>query len=674
MTAGGEQDGAQDGAQDGTQDGMQDGMQGTGGTDVHAAHVPATTAPVAVPPLDERAPLLGPVTRRVLGRAGLVYAVLWVAGVALASTGDPRLSTLGAGLVLPGGGHLASGHLVHGVLVLLGLLVAVLLWWMIGAAVLPLALLLLDLVALALLAHHEPTDAGLVAVAVAGPALVAACLLLHAVRHRRRRGRAARLNTALAAAAHRVTVVPSRPTLPVGEASAEDLRFLRLALDLALQPVEDFAGFDRRDQFREAALRYQLCILGYALSTYRFGHAPALAGYLTEAQARAILKTGDRRVWGYWALENAWGRFSPRRDPVDNGDNVMLTGWQGAAVGMFETLEDDRFSAPGALTYRWSDTESYAYDQPSLVASLERNIERSAYGFFSCEPRWIYPVCNSFAVTTLLMDRRLNGGTGFDRLEGRLRRAFTEEFHRPDGRVVGVRSETLGLSWSPWSGDGVWLPTTFWTHATFPDLAHRSWWLLRETVLQERDGRWALPATLANRCDSGSYAFGRETFGQVFLAMTAREMGDERLAADVLRHLAETEEVAHAGGASRWAGLSTQGNLYALVARFGREAGMRDLVAGGVPATWRTGPRIAEAAYPDVLVARAVTDGAALHAVLHPGAGARRTTLELERLRPHAAYVVRGGTDPRLVADAAGRARVTLDLEGRHPLAVEPVS
>ncbi|WP_229053513.1 hypothetical protein [Aeromicrobium sp. Leaf350] len=609
-----------------------------------------------------------------MGRMLGLYAVVWTVATGMVATGRQPLVDIGASLYLPGGAHLAHGHVLHAAVVLAGFAVCVLLWWMIGAFAAPLAAWVLDVVVVSFVSHGEASGVGLVLVAASLPALVLASYVGHAVRHCRRLHRAGRLNERLATQSFSVATIPSQTTLPVREASPDDLTRLRFALDLALQPLDEFAGFDRRDQFREAALRYQLCILGYALSAFQYNYTPAFGGYLTEAHARSIAKMSDRRVWGYWALENAWGRFSLGRDPVENDDNIMLTGWQGASVGMFETLSDDRFSRPGSLTYRWSDQEEYAYEFGSLASSIRRNMERSEYTLYSCEPRWIYPVCNTFGVNTLALHDRLRGTTYFDELQDRIRHAYLEEFHRPDGRVIGVRSETLGLSWSPWSGDGVWLPTTYWMHPTMPDLAHRSWWLMRETVLQEDDGRFSLPPSLANRCDSGSYVFGKATFGQILLAMAAREIGDEQVAASVLHHLDQDESIERSGGAARYTGVSTQGNLYALMARFGRHAGVRDLVRHGLPETWQTGPRLAEATYPDVLVAKAVTDGRALDCVLLPGDGPVRTRVQVDRLRAGARYLVRGATPTEVVADDQGTVVLDVDLGGRTELTVEPAS
>ena len=637
--------------------------------------VAVLTQPTAVPLLGERAPLLPPVTRRILARSALAYGAVWLVGFALVVTGSGRVQVLGAGLLLPGGGHFAHGHVLFGVVALVSVALAVLLWWMVGAFVAPFIVWGIDLVwSVAMQSGHHLDFAAMAVLPAVVPMVVVLATLAHGLRHRRRLRVAADTNRTLRDLRVDVTRVPSRAVLPVGEASFEDLTRFRLALDLALQPVDRFDGFDRRDQFREAALRYQLSILGYTLSTYRYNYAPAFSGYLAEANARAIQKMSDRKVWGYWALENAWGRLDFGRDPVENTDNIMLTGWQGVAVGMFESLEDDRFSQPGALTYRWSDTESYANDFHSLAASIEKNMRRSRYTLYSCEPRWIYPVCNTFGVNTLVLHDRIHGTSMFADLEDSIRRAYLDEFHRPDGRVIGVRSETVGLSWSPWSGDGVWLPTTYWMHAALPDLAHRSWWLMRKNVLRHDGERFHLPPTVANRCDAGSYSFGRDTFGQIMLAMAAREIGDEEVAVNVMDHLDHHEPTRTTNGAMAFTQTSTQGNLYSLMARFGRHAGLRDLVGHGAQSTWLSGPRLGDASYPEVLVARAVSDGAALECVLHPGAGAKRVRLTIDHMQPDRDYRVHGALESSVRAGADGRFVLTVDLVGRTELRVEPQS
>jgi len=78
------------------------------------------------------------------------------------------------------------------------------------------------------------------------------------------------------------------------------------------------------------------------------------------------------------------------------------------------------------------------------------------------------------------------------------------------------------------------------------------------------------------------------------------------------------------------------------------------------------------AAYPVVLVAKAVTDGSGLDLVLRPGAGPARTTLEIARLQPGRTYRVTGATVDSLVADAHGKALLDIDLLRRLEVRLVP--
>ncbi|KQU04012.1 hypothetical protein ASG56_11335 [Rhodococcus sp. Leaf7] len=616
-------------------------------------------------------PVLPPATASRLRRTAYVYSGILVVAVVVAATSHGPLRLAAIGAFWPGAGHLAAGHPVHALITLAAFAVSLLVWWMVGAAVAPIAVYVLSIVSTAALheGHHHAAIVG-PALVVPGAVLIAGAI--HLVRHRRQMSTAYRLNDELESVTWFETALPSTSEPDVRTASEADLAHLRLALDLGLQPLENFDGFDHRDQFREAALRYQLSILGYALSMYRYTHTPAFSGYLAEAQRNAVVKMGDRRVWGYWPLENAWGRFSVGRDPVRNRDNVMLTGWQGAAVGMYESFGDDRFSRPGGLSYVWSDDVRYDHDFPALAASIHRNMTASPFTLFSCEPRWIYPVCNAFGVITMQLSDRLHGTEYVADLQDDIHRSYEMEFQRPDGRSIGVRNETLGMSWNIWAGQGVTLPTTYWLGAFAPDLSHRSWWLTRRDALTHDGHHYRLPRSAATRCDAGDYSFGSDAFAHVFLALTAREVGDIEVADDALDYVDSVGRRSDQDGVARYEGLSTQGNLYALMARFSRPAANRDLVGAGLPTQWLTGPQLAEAPYPDVLVARAVSDGRDLDLVLFPGATGSRVTLVVDRLVPRRTYRVRGAVTEAVQSDDDGRARVQVDLAGRTAVRLDP--
>ncbi|WP_051342289.1 hypothetical protein [Pseudonocardia spinosispora] len=617
-----------------------------------------------------------PVTARRMRRALAVYAAVWVLGVlpALLDAGAP-LTAVGLGLTLPGGGFVYSGSVIASVAAPVVFLLAVVAWWFAGMTVLP-PLVWLGAAALSALTSvdGQVSDGARFVVPSLVPALLLISYLVHRVRYAGHLRTREKINARLADVRFTVSGPPPVNTpLPVAESSPADLAHLRYALDLALQPLDSFTGFTVLDQYREAALRYQIYALSYGLAMAQFTRTPAFSGYLAEAQQHAVEKVLQRRIWGYWAAENAWGNLSANRDPVANRENIMLTGWHGVGIGMYETLNDDRYSRPGGLTYRWSDTEAYPYDFPQLAQSIRRNMLDWDFTLFPCEPNWIYSICNTFGINTLLMHDRTHHSRFMEELAEPLRRSYESEFLRPDGRIVGIRAAHLGLSWNFWSGAAVQLNTSYWLNPGMPDIAARTWWLLRENhLVPDADGRLTLPPSASDRLDPGNYKLGRDTFGQVALTMAAREIGDEDSARAAQALLDEREPIEEANGARRYRDASPLANLYAVLGRFGRRNGLRDMVTFGAPQVWREGPRLAEVAYPDVLVASAHTDGRALDLVLRPGAGPTRAALGLDRLVPHAEYRVDGALGDTVTADGQGRAIVEVELGDRRPVRLYP--
>jgi hypothetical protein len=621
--------------------------------------------------LPEPESFLPPVTRRRLRRAAGVYAVLWLAGLLPLLVDAPAAwRAAGLGLALPGGAFAYGGHPVLAMTTLAATAFAVVLWWTLGPVILP-PMVWISAAAFGATMVDEPDRAAAVAVLAAVPLASALLLTIHRVRHagQARVGRA--VNERLATVEFPITGHPGDDVRePVVEHTEEDLKRLRYALDLALQPLGEFRGFNRLDQFREGALRYQVNTLGWSLSMAQFTRTPAFTGYLAQAQRNAIEKMLHRKVWGYWAYENAWGRLSLDRDPVSTPENIMLGGYHGLMIGMYSALNDDRYNEPGALTYRWNERSSYPHSAGSVAEQTHKNMATSAYTLFACEPNWIYPICNTMGMNTLLSHDRDHGTGYYEDLADDLRTSYEQEFLRPDGRLIGVRSNHLGLSWNFWSGEAVQLSTAYWLHATMPDIAQRTWWLIKPML----DETGALPASASNRLDPGNYKIGTQAYGRVLTMLAARELGDEETAAQTQRALDEREKVAEANGASKYAGASTFTNLYANLARFSRRSAMRDLLAFGVPSAWKTGPILAEAIYPDVLVAKAVTDGITLDLVLRPGDGPVRSALRLERLVPHQRYAVIGATASDVVADERGEAVIEVELNDRLEVRVQPLS
>lgn len=457
----------------------------------------------------------------------------------------------------------------------------------------------------------------------------------------------------------------------VQEFSTDDLELLRYLLDLSLQPIERFDGFSHIEQYLLSALRYQLNYTCYALAQAQFNYTPAITGYLTEAQANTIEKMRDKKVWGYWAHECLIGyqRWDP--DPMKFA-NVMYTGFFGVMVGIFETLNDSRFSAPGALSLRWSEDTEYVYEFSSLCEAIVHNMDISNHGpLYPCEPRLIYPMCNAFSLSTLLIHDRLHG-TDFseDRIDQMARAYRKHRYLRRDNRFMAARGPLKFFMGPSVGNDGV---MSYWLHFAMPEQAGKTWENLREKLVRITGDDVKIEATGWELIDPGNYSRGTG-MSRVSVMAAAKEFGDDELADALEDSLDRRYKTVRQDGARAYTGISSWGNAGHVLARFTTAGSMAELLAGEVPPEWRTGPILAQAAYPEVLVCRAVTDGRALDLVLRPGNGGRRTVLGLERLAPGHDYVVTGGVEETVTADASGCALVSVDLDDRREVMVRPAS
>jgi hypothetical protein len=99
----------------------------------------------------------------------------------------------------------------------------------------------------------------------------------------------------------------------------------------------------------------------------------------------------------------------------------------------------------------------------------------------------------------------------------------------------------------------------------------------------------------------------------------------------------------------------------------------RNTVIVPTPESARSGPILDEVAYPDVLVARAISNGDDLHLVLRPGRESSTEVLQLARLQPARRYRVSGAITDAIIADADGRAELSVVLNGRSEVRVQPV-
>ena len=455
----------------------------------------------------------------------------------------------------------------------------------------------------------------------------------------------------------------------VTESTPEDLATLRYLYDLALQPVGDLRGFTRLEQIGGSALRYQISYAGYALAMAQYTRTPAFAGYHAEAQGNLIRKMCDKRVWGYWATERlaGYGRWNP--DPMVFG-NIMYTGFFAAMLAFYETLNDDRqFDDNGSLPLVWSDSRRYDYGFTAIATAIRRNMRASKHTLYPCEPHLIYPMCNTIAIAGLEGYDRLHGTDFTEDLTEKIRRSFTRYgYLRSDGRFLFGRGP-LGVKLPPMlANDAV---MTYWLTGLMPDLAEQTWESLRTNRLHMRPRSARISTGPIDRLDVGSYKPG-DAWAWVNIRCAAREIGDTEAAQAVQASIDKRftmETSPH--GAQKLAGVSSWVNCVHAFAQFVSPGSVAGLVRGEIPPAWRSGPILAEAAYPDVLVARAVSDdGDGLDLVLYPGATTTRTVLRVERLTPGRTYRVSGAAHPTLTADDHGHALIHVDLRGRTAVGV----
>mgnify|MGYP000994548166 CR=1 FL=1 len=478
---------------------------------------------------------------------------------------------------------------------------------------------------------------------------------------RRRNGFSEGLHRAQQLNAEITRVEPILRDVPIAagpEMPAAQIREFRRMLDLALQPVDSWNGFAMNDTWQDGALRYQICTMSWNLSMGQYYQLPAFHGYLNQAQENLIRKHIDRKTWNYWYWESLWGNFRIEKNPVHT-DNIMLSGFLGVSLGMFESASGTSpFAAPGALTFRWDDKLAFPYSHSALMETIVRNFKRYDLGWFPCEPRWIYSMCNLVGRNALAFHDARHGTHYLDAVGDRFEKTMDEEMLRPDGRIKVCTSSPFGFEVPSLSGlfGEAWGIRFMTPHA--PAEAERLWQILKADFISRKpDGGLEfklLPLGWDTR-KPADFSRWPELNPLILTLWAALEMGDDEIVE------ATTAEIDRRYGeglaaAMTWSGRNT----------------VRNMVNKGLPEAWAKGPILSEATYPDVIVARAVTDGEALSLVLHPGGDPVKAELGLSRLVPGRNYrIVQNGT--RFVADGQGRARVTIDLGARAEVDIVPV-
>jgi hypothetical protein len=613
----------------------------------------------------------GPVTRARLRRSRLAYVILCAVGtLPWALDASPALQLLGWGAWLPGMGFVALGGwwLLAFLLTVVLFAAAFFAWFGSGMIVAP-ALIWAGSAVVAAAIGGQPAPYAPYLV----PGLSIAYLAIMALRRHKRAGEIAERREQRQAilprglAALRAAAVPA-PALDQRELSEFDLSLMRYSLDRSLQPIGKLNGFDRVDQFQTSALRYQLNMLGYGLGAVQRHYLPNFHGYVSEAQRRLIEQYMQKDIWSYWKLENAWGNLSLRGDPARK-DNIMLTGYLPINALLYQNnTGDDRYAKAGGLTFRDSDSDAYRHDVHTVIDSLLENFNgrwKGEFCLFPCEPNWIYPACNFRGLTSLRLYDTVFGTDHFDKLAGRFRASMEQEFIRADGSMVQLRSKLTGHEMPFPASDAVVIKML---NPLYPDLAENYWAICREEEIYTEAGQ--MRARIPEKAlDFGNYKPGN-LFAYDGLLGSAGEMGDRPVVDTVRQMLLDSGKIVRKDGVTSFAG-SNFCNASLIESWLGVAGGWRQAITTRPTDAALKGPVLAEAAYPDILVAHASSGGDDLRLILHPGLGAGSHRISLGRLVPQRAYRV-VETGQAFCADSAGEARIEVVVDGRTPLHIVP--
>lgn len=642
-------------------------------TDPHSRHV----VEPPIKPNDDVAWRAGPVTRSRLRRTGMLYLLLIAIGLApLLVDASAGWQAAGLGLWFPGGGFIAVGGwallLFPLVIVLFGL--GFFAWFGSGMILGPILVWLGSAVVAGLMAG--PT------IWTPSPYVVAALVVAFALDNRRRtrarhavdaetmRARIVMQPAADAALAARAIPAPADA---VGELDPDNLAAVRYLYDRALQPNDDFGGYDIKDIFQTAALRYQINLAGYALAQVQAQYTPNFHGYLSEAQRALIEKYLLPRVWNYWVYESIWGHFNfTNWDPAGK-DNIMLTGYYVPQMALYTaTTGDDRYAEPGNLVFRLSKSLSWKHDVHSINQSLVDNFRRSAFCLYPCEPNWIYPGCNLRGMSALASHDLAYGTSYVEEFAEPFLHNFETEFTNGAGSVVPLRSSVTGIP-LPFPGSDASYSSMINIFA--PNRARRKWALGAaeiEDKIKLIDGVPMLDLP-NDGIDFGNYKKGALTFGAASLMNSASEFGDTHVAEAARNTLDHRCGRTMKDGVLSYVGGSNLANITAITARISRRDGIRNLFNQPRGRGALRGPLLSEARYPDVLVARAASAGEDLDLVLYGTPDGSQQSIGLSRLQPGARYEVDARPDLHFTADARGCATIKVTLSGRTPLHIRPV-
>ncbi|KIW80213.1 hypothetical protein Z517_06828 [Fonsecaea pedrosoi CBS 271.37] len=460
------------------------------------------------------------------------------------------------------------------------------------------------------------------------------------------------------------------------ELQPEELAQLRHILEVAFQEKDDWTNFNEIDQFQTSSLRYQLNEISYVLALANKLYTPSFRGsYLQDAQKKVLYKYCQKKVLNYWKWECLWGKLTTDYEPVKK-DNIMLTGFCLLAMCLYESATGDTtFSQDDAVELVIDDSHRYKHSTKTMAQALVDNFGTSSYCLYACEPNWIYTFCNLTGLNGLLAHDHNTGRKDVEQVWDSFHKGLIEDFLDESGSAHPIRSHLTGLRLPNIIGAANEFSVACLAGANFPILSLRCYAIARHEYMEFDSQSKISFKNIYNgdRLDPGNYG---SSMALVFASslMAAHEHGDEAVARQVTTMidndpaLKRTEK----NGIVWYDGASLFMRCQLLRARLWLRSGWSQFLQPVGDAVKR-GPYLANAKYPEVLVAKAISHtGDDLELVLYPGSEKKTSLLKIEQLRPTSTYLINHGD--AFTSDSKGKADISVALDGRTPLRIVPAS
>ena len=345
---------------------------------------------------------------------------------------------------------------------------------------------------------------------------------------------------------------------------------------------------------------------------------------------------------------------------------------------------DRRYDEEGAFTLRDANGDEYAYDLPKICEVLGRQLDEADFGHIGCEPHFLYPICNMFGNTAIAAQSassaatpRFEGSGYWAERQAQYRQSHRDEFTSIDGTVLFGRTLVGGfLVEFPGILDSFNTVTqAAYLPSVLPEVAAFQLEIAKSDLFERKGSGYELRDL--ESITSLDPTTGEKGVGWTLamLRVAAKEQGDEETAELAGKLIEEHLQAVVSGGVMHYPkeGLPVHAKL--IMGRVATTNSQYDLVNQGSDERWLNGPLLTDATYPKVQVAKAVSDGTNLELVLYPENEPDTQEIELSQLEPDKQYRVTGSArnEQSVFADAQGKARLSVDLDGRTALRFEQV-